>query len=121
MRDRAQPAARIDVPLGFAEPSPKALFRGSGVGAVHGAELGLRDLVFGIAVDGAEPRHARGLEILHGLRAVMEKIQVRGVDIALETLEPVAVPEDEADIGPLSGICSAAMSGSGGTLAASPM
>jgi hypothetical protein len=51
----------------------------------------------------------------------MEKIQVRGVDIALETLEPVAVPEDEADIGPLSGICSAAMSGSGGTLAASPM
>jgi hypothetical protein len=41
-------------------------------------------------------------------------------DIALETLEPVAVLKTKLILASLSGICSAAMSGSGGTLAASP-
>ena len=42
-------------------------------------------------------------------------------DIALETLEPVAVLKTKLILASLSGICSAAMSGSGGTLAASPI
>jgi hypothetical protein len=48
--------------------------------------------------------------------------KIRGeFDIALETLEPVAVLKTKLILASLSGICSAAMSGSGGTLAVSPI
>src|SRR5579863_6716824 len=74
-------------------------FLGGTVGAVDRAELRRLGLVFGIAVDGAEAARVARREIARTHRAEMQKIEMRGVDVALEPLQPIAITQHEGDLG----------------------